>query len=220
MVKRFILGFLVIMLYMGLYALIMLAYMNFIMGGLSGESLAIGNTIVFGGAFFFFFPWFFWTTSLVWFFKAEGVPVPLDSLKKEILAINSYNVPVTVTEDKNGNFRITWRYLDAKWWELFAKASVTQTYELLVKFNDAKKEVRLIDIQKSVSWRAGPTDLRFGFSFFRGIVFDFEIGKAWGIKENFELGKIYDYRFTPGEIKTPVMNTILKRGWNVRFALY
>lgn len=220
MAKRFILGFLMILLYMALYAVLLVAYIGLLMPTLDSDLQAIILGVLGVGAFVCFLPWFFWSTHVVWLFKSEAkTTASMTELKKEILGINTYNVPVSVTEDKHGNLRVTWRYLDAKWWELFAKAGVTQTYELVVKFNDAKKEVRLIDIQKSISWRTGPTDLRFGFSFFRGIVFDYEVGAQWGIKENFSLGKIYSYRFTPGEIKTPVMNSILKKGWNVRFGI-
>ncbi len=218
MVKRFILGFLMICLYMALYAVVMLIYIQFVMGGLSGEVLMVGNAIVFGGAFVFFLPWFFWSTHVVWFFKGEGSPVPLEKLRAEILAIRALDIPITVVE-KGQAISVTWKYQDAKWWEFFAKAGAQQSYELLIKFNEAKKEVRLIDITRSMHWRAGLSDLSFGFGFFRGIVMQYEIGKAWGIRENFTVGKIYDYSFNPSTIKTPVMNTILRAGWNVRFGM-
>ena len=44
--------------------------------------------------------------------------------------------------------------------------------------------------------------------------------QEWGIKENFELGSIYDYQFSPQEIKNPVMNSILRNGWAVRFGMW
>ena len=219
MFKRFALSFLMILLYMALYAVVLLLYIEFVMGGLSGEVQIAVSAVVFGGAFFFFFPWFFWSTHVVWFFKSENSPVSLEQLKADILAIRELDIPVTA-EETDGRISVTWKYLDAKWWEFFAKAGAQQSYELLIKFNEAKKEVRLIDITRSMTWRTGLTDLHFGFSFFRGIVMQYEIGKQWGIKENFTVGKIYDYSFNPSVIKTPVMNTILKDGWNVRFAMF
>jgi hypothetical protein len=47
-----------------------------------------------------------------------------------------------------------------------------------------------------------------------------EVGKQWGIKENFALGKVYDYKFVPTEIKLPVLNTILRSGWDVSYGLW
>lgn len=213
MAKRFILSVLAILLYMLLWVPVLLLIT-------AANPDPIIFAIMIPAIFILYFPWFFWSIKKVWFFKAEGIPVPLEELRKEILSINNYDIPVIVTEDKKGNLKVTWKYLDAKWWELFAKTGRRDSYTLLVKFNDKKKEVRLIDIQKTMSWRAGLTDLKFHFTFFRGIMFQFSYGTAWGIKENFTLGKIYEYKFNPGEIKSPVMSEILKKGWNVRFALF
>ncbi len=213
MAKRFILSVLAILFYMVVWVPVILLAKE-----MNPDPLfwpIIGAAI-----FILYFPWFFWTTQKVWFFRGEGNPVPLEELRKEILSINNYDVPVSVIEDKKGNFKITWRYLDAKWWELFAKTGRRDSYTLLIKFNDKKKEVRMIDIQKTMSWRVGINDLKFHFSFFRGIMFQFSYGKAWGVKENFGLGKIYEYKFNPEEIKGPVMSEILKKGWNVRFSMF
>lgn len=154
----------------------------------------------------------------------------MDTLKLEIMDINKYDVPVMVEERKprsgrSGNkvFKshlvLTWRYVDSKWWEILAKAGLQKTYELHVKLNEKKKKATLIDVTKTISWSAGPTKANISWAGFRGIIFALEIGKQWGIKENFTLGKIHDYRFNPSEIKTPVMNTILRRGWDVEFGL-
>jgi len=101
-----------------------------------------------------------------------------------------------------------------------ARAGLKKIYELHIKFNDAKKEATLIDVHKSVSWRAGPSEVQVYGGFSRGTSFAYEIGKQWGIKENFELGSIYDYQFSPQEIKNPVMNSILRNGWAVRFGMW
>jgi len=152
-------------------------------------------------------------------FPGEGDPVPEASLRKQIADINHYDVPIMVQEKGNALI-ITWRYVDAKWWELFAKAGMSKLYQLHIKLDDAKKEALLIDVEKSVSWRTGPTEVSIWGGFFRGVIMQYEIGKAWGIRENFTLGKIYDYQFTPSEIKNPVMNTILQNGWTVKFAMW
>ena len=33
-------------------------------------------------------------------------------------------------------------------------------------------------------------------------------------------GKIYDYRFVPSEIKLPILNSILRSGWKVRYGMW
>jgi hypothetical protein len=51
-------------------------------------------------------------------------------------------------------------------------------------------------------------------------MFAYEIGKTWGIAESFQLGTVYDYRFVPKEIKVPIMNSILRSGWDLRFGIW
>ena len=33
-------------------------------------------------------------------------------------------------------------------------------------------------------------------------------------------GKICDYRFVPSEIKLPILNSILRSGWDVRYGMW
>lgn len=160
-------------------------------------------------------------TKVIWVFKPEAgiTPVGEDQLRKEIMSINSYNVPI-MAQEKGKKIVLTWKYVDAKWWEILSKRGLTSVYKMIIKINDKKKTATLIDVYNSVSWGAGPTGVKIHMNFFRGIAMQYEIGKAWGIKENFSLGKLYDYKFDSSEIKDPVMNTILKRGWKVRLGMY
>ncbi len=184
------------------------------------EEIMVGSGIAAGVLFFVTFPIALNVMiKQVYHFEGTGTPIPIEELKSEILAINNYDAPVMVEEKKN-KLIVTWNYLDAKWWELLAKRGKQQTYELHIKFDKKRDYVKLIDVTRSVEWRAGPDSVKFGWSGFRGVQMRYEIGKAWGIKENFELGKIYDYRFVTSEIKNPVMNTILRNGWDVRFAMW
>jgi hypothetical protein len=181
-----------------------------------GLIVALGTLIIFPITLI---PFMQFVAKRVFRFKGEGEPNSEDTLRSLILNINDLDAPVMIQE-KNGRLIATWKYVDAKWWELFAKAGLEQVYELHMKINADKKTVTMIDINKSVSWKAGPTQVRIRGGFFRGISTTYSIGKQWGIKENFELGKIYDYKFSSNEIKYPIMNTILRNGWDVRFGLW
>jgi hypothetical protein len=166
-----------------------------------------------------FIPYLDWVTKRVFRFPGEGDPASGAELRAAILAINQFDVPVMV-EDREDRLVATWKYVDARWWELLANAGLTKVYELHMKPDDAQVVVTLIDVIKSVSWGAGPRGVRLRGGFFRGVIWAYEIGQAWGIKENFQLGKIYDYTFVPQEIKMPIMNSILRCGWDVQFGMW
>lgn len=182
----------------------------------AGLIIALGTLIIFPITLI---PFMQSMAKRVFHFKGQGTPISEKALRAMILNINELEAPVMIQE-KNGRLIATWNYLDARWWEILAKAGLEKVYELHMKINDDRKTVTMIDIHKSVSWRAGPSQVRLRGGFFRGISTTYEIGKQWGIKENFKPGKIYDYKFSSGEIKYPIMNSILKNGWDVQFALW
>ncbi len=172
-----------------------------------------------GAVFISFLPFFNYAIKRTFYYSGTGTPLSPGSLKNKLKEINNFSAPVMV-EDKGKKLVITWRYVDAKWWEIFAKAGLEKIYELHVRFLEQKNEVILTDVMKDVSWKVGPETIKLSAGFFRGINVEVAIGKQWGIKENFSIGKIYDYKFIPAEIKNPVINEILRSGWSVRFAMW
>jgi len=166
-----------------------------------------------------YIPYFNLTIGWVYRFKGNGEPVSEEALRKIISELNDYDVPVEVIT-KRKKLIVRWRYVDAKWYEIIAKAGLTSVYELLIKFKPDKNLVTLIDIQKKVQWRLSLGKAKVTGGYFRGVMMQYEISKLWGLDENFKFRKIYDYKFTPSEIKNPVMNTILRSGWDVRFRIW
>lgn len=218
-IKKFLFSFLTILGYMVVMAAIGLPL--FLFEQKIDQNLFLTLLFIWVAAvIILFFPFLLLVVYKIWFFCGQGTPIALSELKKQLLEINQFDVPVTVQETKRGGLNFTWKYLDAKWWEFLAKAGLTQSYELRARFNERKHEVVLIDVSKSLSWRAGVGGVRFGWLGFRGIQMTVAVGQQYGIKENFSPGKIYDFKFNPSEIKIPVMNTILKNGWNVRFGIF
>ncbi len=166
-----------------------------------------------------FVPFLQWLIGRVYFFSGHGDPVQEADLRREILSINDFDVPVMVRE-KRKTLIVSWKYVDAKWYGIISKSGLKQIYELHVKLNPRTRTARLIDVQKSVSWGVTPTTARIWGGYTRGVDVSYRRGIAYGIKENFRPGKAYDYRFTTSEIKDPVMNTILNSGWSIRFGMW
>jgi hypothetical protein len=168
-----------------------------------------------------FIPFLNWAIKCNFHYKNNEIPMPLpyEDLYQELLNINKIDAPI-MTQEKGNKMIITWKYIDAKWWEIFSKVALNASYELLIKFNKEKHYVVLTDIMKRVQWGVGPQAVKFTATYNRGVFVSIEFGKQFGIKEDFTLGKIYDYKFIPSEIKTPVVNMILKKGWDVYFGIW
>lgn len=224
MFKRFLILFALVLLYLALWALPL--YALILLAGDRTGLLLTGVGVVTLLLLIGFVPFIDAAAKRVFAFRGQGEPLPAEALRAQLLAVNDWvDAPVQVEQrarrdGRPGTLVITWRYVDARWWELLAKAGLAELYQLHLRLDETRHRATLIDVTKSVQWRAGPADVRLRGGWFRGVLFEAEIGRAWGIKENWQLGEMYNYRFVPAEIKLPVLNTLLRAGWDVRFGLW
>ena len=119
MVKRFLTVFGLILLYMAVLALLIFVAITTVGNNTSDLLIVILAALVvsFGG----FVPYLNWATRRAFTFRGEGQPVPLETLRADLKAINQFDAPVMVEERKH-KLVATWKYVDARWLELFAKA--------------------------------------------------------------------------------------------------
>ncbi|MDW7771900.1 MAG: hypothetical protein SCH71_03325 [Desulfobulbaceae bacterium] len=154
----------------------------------------------------------------VWFFRGSGEPAVQDFLQSLLLEINSMDAPVQVKRQRK-RFIVTWRLSDQAWCERLEKTRMKRVYELWLVFDNSIKTVTMIDKYRSVNWDLSPISVKTGWLALSRPFFKVTHGNEWGV-ENYEDAIPEDFRFTPDEIKSPVMNTILKNGGNVRFSLF
>lgn len=166
----------------------------------------------------FFLPALAIIIKKVWFFEGKNEPVALDKLKKILLEINDFDAPVSVRNQKK-NIIFTWRHQEQSWCELLEKAKLKKLYELWINFDNSTKTVTMSDKYRSVDWSLSPIKLETGWFSYSKPYFRIVTGNAWGV-ENYADSDPNDYSFSPNEIKSPVLNTIIKNGWNVRFSLF
>lgn len=166
----------------------------------------------------FFIPALAVIIKKAWFFKGKGEPVVLDLLWSILASVNEMNAPIRV--QKHGKkLIVSWHYKDPHWCEHLEKTDMKRIYELWLHFDNNTKTVSMTDRYRSINWDLSPVSVTTGrFSLVRPFL-KVETGDAWGV-ENYEDTDPQDYTYTPNEIKSPVMNSILKNGWNVRFNLF
>jgi len=154
----------------------------------------------------------------VWFFNGRGEPVVLDLLHSILLEVNKCDAPVQVTKQRK-KFVVSWRHKEQNWCERFEKSGMKRMYELWLTFDNNTKTVTMSDKYRSANWDLSPIAVKTGWLALSSPFFKIAIGDEWGV-ENYEDTLPEDYSFSPNEIKSPVMNSILKNGWNVRFSLF
>lgn len=150
--------------------------------------------------------------------KSGTPPATTDQLRAALLAVNRDTAPFRVSEDDSGKADLVaeWKIVDARWYEIFAKAGLTRVFRIRMRLDPAGHEVRAVDEEYNVEWRAGVPELKLAVAGFRGQKKEISFGTAYAFTEEFRPGQVYKYRFNTAEIKTPLQEAVTGHGWTWR----
>ena len=146
----------------------------------------------------------------------KNTPVlPAEEVRQRLLALNRETAPYQIRDGSAEGVDLIaeWKIVDAKWYEIFAKANLTKVFRIYMKFDEARHEVRAKDEEYTVEWRAGVPSLSVSASKFSGQKTSIEFGTAYAFTEEFKPGQVYNYRFNTNEIKKPIQEAVTACGW-------
>ncbi len=149
----------------------------------------------------------------------KNVPVlTADEVRQRLMALNRESAPWQIIDGAPHKVDLVaeWKIVDAKWYEIFAKANLTKVFRIYMKFDPAKHEVRGKDEEFTVEWRAGVPSLSISASKFQGQMTSVEFGAAYAFTEEFKPGLVYNYRFNTKEIKQPIQEAVAACGWGYK----
>jgi hypothetical protein len=141
---------------------------------------------------------------------------PATTLRQALLDSNRDTAPFLIRDGapEGCDLVAEWKIVDARWYEIFAKASLTKVFKVLMKFDETRGEVRAVDQEWTVEWRAGVPNLALSVEAFRGQKKEFSFGTAYAFKEDLSgYGKVYEYKFETREIKDPLVEVAQQNGW-------
>ncbi len=141
---------------------------------------------------------------------------------KRLEALNEKKAPWRIIDGSSEGVDLIaeWKIVDAKWYELFAKASLTKVFRIFLKLDEANKHVRAQDREYEVEWRAGVPSLSIAARGFKGQKWSVEYEKSYGITEDLSIGEQYKYLFKTSEIKTPIQEAVVACGWTYKGILF
>ena len=149
----------------------------------------------------------------------KDTPVlPAGEVRRRLLALNRDTAPYQIIEGaaENVDLIAEWKIVDARWYEIFAKANLTKVFRIYMKFDETKHEVRAKDEEFTLEWRAGVPSLSVSASKFSGQKTSMEFGTAYAFTEEFKPGQVYNYRFNTSEIKKPIQEAVTACGWTYK----
>ena len=141
-----------------------------------------------------------------------------DEVRQRLLGLNRESAPFQIIDGSSENVDLIaeWKIVDAKWYEIFAKAGLKKVFRIYMKFDDAKKQVRAKDEEYTLEWRAGVPSLSMSASKFQGQTTSIEFGTAYAFTEEFKPGQVYKYRFSTSEMKKPIQEATEACGWSYK----
>jgi hypothetical protein len=148
----------------------------------------------------------------------NALVLSVEEVRQRIFALNRETAPYQIIDGapQNVDLIAEWKIVDAKWYELFAKANITKVFRIYMKFDLAKHEVRAKDEEFTVEWKAGVPSLSLAVSKFQGQMTSVEFGAAYAFTEELKPGVVYNYRFNTNEIKKPIQEAVAACGWNYK----
>ncbi len=147
---------------------------------------------------------------------ASGTPVlPAQQVLERLKSLNRPTAPWGVVDGKAEGVDLIaeWKIVDARWYEIFAKAGLTKVFRIYLKLDEAAKQVRAQDREYEVSWRAGVPTMSLAASSFKGQTKSIEFGASYGFTEDLTIGQQYKYFFKTDEIKKPIQEAVIACGW-------
>lgn len=149
-------------------------------------------------------------------------PTPMDgsaqTVYDRLMALNRPSAPYRIIDGRSENVDLIaeWKIVDARWFDVFGKANLTKVFRIHMKLDPARHEVRAMDQELNVSWRAGVPSLSYEASFFKGQKSSISFGTGYAFTENLAPGQVYKYKFNTGELKKPIQDTVAACGWTYK----
>jgi hypothetical protein len=150
---------------------------------------------------------------------APGTPVlSRQEVLDRLMGLNRVSAPYRLIDgaEEKVDLIAEWRIVDAEWYEIFAKAGLTKVFKIYLKLDPEAHEVRAMDREYSVSWKAGVPTLSIAASAFKGQKQSIEFGKGYAFTETLAPGQVYNYRFDTREIKKPIQDAVTGCGWTYK----
>jgi hypothetical protein len=147
---------------------------------------------------------------------SQGTPaLPAQQVIERLKALNRPTAPWGIVEGQAEGVDLIaeWKIVDARWYEIFAKAGLTKVFKIYLKLDEAARQVKAQDREYEVSWSAGVPSMSIAASSFKGQSKSIEFGASYGFTEDLTIGQQYKYFFKTDEIKKPVQEAVIACGW-------
>lgn len=132
----------------------------------------------------------------------------------KLLEMSNGQWPFTVIQ-VGDVIEISYNLADSRWIEFFGVGGHNKALKLLLKFDEAKKQVKYTLVEGSVTFSAGVPSIQWQASGFRGQKWGFSASVAYGVNTEGEIGKLYGYTVNYDALPNDIKQIVEPLGWTV-----
>jgi hypothetical protein len=149
-------------------------------------------------------------------------PIPADELASRLESVNELDVPFQVEPGPGpGQWIARWRDEDARWADLARARGLRRTFRIRLTLDEPTGTVRATDEAAGYDWSAGREGANLEWKAVFGIVFfQYETqstsGPGLDEKGRLTLRPDHPYTFDVNEMRSPLVETVTRSGWNWR----
>ncbi len=148
--------------------------------------------------------------------SSDSTPQPEPSLRDALLALGTDADPFVVRVSRPGEpgqLVAEWKIVDARWFELFARAGLRKTFAIFLVLDAARHTVRGLDRSTTLQWRAGVPSPSADGEVEWGRQMTAEAAIGFGFRDDLSYGPVYRYAFRSKDLKQLLWTTVLDHGW-------
>lgn len=149
---------------------------------------------------------------------AATAPLPLDEVRRRLLALNHLALPFRVREAEPNHFFVEWTG-DAIRTLATSTGGARAFSRVSLRLIESSHQARSVDLQAQIAWSddRGNYQWHGAFQFFRGINFaSYQRGAQYGLvlrHGDWAVSEGYRYRFVIDELKHPLVQAVVLSGW-------
>ncbi len=150
---------------------------------------------------------------------SSNIPaIPSGELKARLLGLNRATSPYRIVDGQAEGVDLVaeWKIVEPSWYKIFEDANLEKVFQIHMKLDAEKSELRAQDREYSLSWSAGIPQLTLEASAFKGQMTSMQFGTAYAFTEALAPGQVYKYRFNTNELKKPIQEICASSGWGYK----
>lgn len=145
-------------------------------------------------------------------------PQPQHEVHNALLALNRPDAPFLIRDGSPENVDLVceWRILDPEWYAYFEAVGMHRTFQVHMKFDANKSELRSVDKQWLLEWANGIPNALPSTEYGRGQINQKERRFRFERDESGKLRKVNEDTFSAQELKAPIRDVVTSMGWTWR----